>query len=91
MTKSDLIAELSLRADLPRPQAEKALSVVLKTIASSLDDVGDSVTISGFGTFEVKQRASRKGRHPVTGSTIHIPAKPAIIFRASPKLRKRWG
>jgi DNA-binding protein HU-beta len=89
MNKSDLIAALSVRADLPKPKAEKALSVLMEAIGSSLDKVGSSVSISGFGSFQVKQRAARKGRNPVSGEIIEIPPRPAITFKPSQKLTQK--
>jgi nucleoid DNA-binding protein len=88
MNKTDLVAALSLRADLSKAKAEQALTVLLEAISSSLNDVGSTVTIAGFGSFQVKQRAARKGRNPVNGEIIEIPSRPAVTFRPSQKLNK---
>lgn len=88
MKKSDLVTAMSQRADLTRPQAEKAFNVFRDSITSALTSVGSSVSVTGFGSFVVKQRAPRKGRNPLTGEMFDIPSKPAVIFRPSEKLKK---
>lgn len=87
MNKSDLVATIAHRAGLSTAQAEKAFSVLTDTIRSNLQSVGASVSISGFGKFMVKERAPRKGRNPHTNEPICIPARPAIVFKPSEKLK----
>ena len=64
-----------------KKEAEQAIEIVTDTI-KSLTSAGDSVTIRGFGRFEVKKRAGRTGRHPGTGEEITIPAKQQLAFSA---------
>jgi len=69
-----------------KKEAQMAVEAVLDSIRKSLKKK-EPVTISGFGTFKVKQTKARQGRNPKTGETIQIPAKKKIAFRASKELK----
>lgn len=75
MNKTELIERMALRADISKASATRALDAALESIAASLC-AGQSVSLVGFGTFEVSERAGRMGRNPRTGTAIRIvPAK----------------
>ena len=86
MTKADLVAVLARASGGSRTSAEHAMDAFLRVIRQSLRD-GDRVTLSGFGTFVVSQRASRVGRDPRTGAEIKIPAARVPRFRPSRSLK----
>ena len=73
---------------LGRAAAAEAVDGVLETIAGRLAE-GESVTLPGFGTFEVRQRGARTGRNPQTGEAIEIAASRAAAFKAGKALRDR--
>ena len=81
MNKSELIDSVASSADLSRADATRAVDAVLDTVTESLRK-GDSVTLVGFGTFEVRERAARSGRNPQTGETIQIKASKSPAFKA---------
>jgi integration host factor subunit alpha len=63
---------------------------IFETISEALEK-GEDVKISGFGNFKVRQKHARKGRNPKTGEQIEISGRRVVKFRASNKLRKKWG
>jgi len=81
VNKSELIDAIAASADLPKAAAGRALDAVLETIESTLKN-GDPVTLVGFGTFSVKDRAARTGRNPQTGAPIQIAAAKIPGFKA---------
>jgi DNA-binding protein HU-beta len=86
MNKSELIDAIAASADLPKATATRALDATLSAISTALDK-GDSVSLIGFGTFAVKERAARDGRNPKTGETIKIAAAKVPGFKAGKSLR----
>ncbi len=86
VNKAQLIDAVAVAADLPKTVASKALDAVLDSISSSLAK-GDMVSLMGFGTFSVKQRAARIGRNPKTGAEIHIKAATVPNFKAGKALK----
>jgi len=81
MTKAELIEKMATDAELTRAAAGKALDSMIDQIGSALK-AGERVTIVGFGTFSVSDRAERKGRNPQTGEEITIKASRAPKFSA---------
>lgn len=73
MNKNDLISQIAKEAGVTKDVATKTLNATLAAITSCLAR-NDSVTLVGFGTFQVKERSAREGRNPKTGATIKIPA-----------------
>ena len=69
MTKTELAANVAERAGLTKKDADKVLNAVFESIKSALVE-GDKVQIIGFGTFEIRERAARKGRNPQNGAEI---------------------
>ena len=86
MNKAELIDAVASSADLSKASATEAVDAVVDTITESLRK-GDSVTLVGFGTFEVRDRAARTGRNPQTGEEIQIKASKAPAFKAGKALK----
>jgi DNA-binding protein HU-beta len=86
VTKADLVGVLARASGGSKSSAEQAMDAFLEAIRRSLRR-GDRVTLSGFGTFVVSQRAARAGRDPRTGAEIRIPAARVPRFRPSRSLR----
>jgi DNA-binding protein HU-beta len=87
MNKTELIAAISLSADLSKVSAGRALDAAVDTITHALK-AGDSVTLIGFGTFKVSHRAARIGRNPQTGAELKIAARKAPAFTAGKALKE---
>lgn len=86
MNKAELIATVAEAAGLTKKDAEKAVAAVIDTITASLKK-GDKVQFVGFGSFEVRERAARKGRNPQTKKEIMIPAAKIPVFKAGKALK----
>ena len=86
MNKTELIDAVAEATDSSKAAASKAVDAVLDTITNSLKG-GDQVTLVGFGTFLVRDRAARTGRNPQTGETINIAASKAPAFKAGKALK----
>ena len=86
MNKTELIESIAQAADISKAAAERALDGTVAAITSSLQK-GDMVTLVGFGTFYVGERAARSGRNPRTGDTIQIKASKVPKFRAGKALK----
>ena len=86
MNKTDLIDSIAASADLPKSAAARAVESVLSAVTAALKE-GQSVTLPGFGTFEVRHRAERKGRNPKTGEEITIAASKVPSFKAGKALK----
>ena len=86
MNKSDLIEAMADAADISKSAAGRALDGLTDAVAVALKG-GDTVSVIGFGTFSVKQRAARTGRNPQTGETIEIPASKTPSFKAGKALK----
>jgi DNA-binding protein HU-beta len=80
MNKTDLINLVSEKAELSKKDASKAVDAVFDSIVEALAS-GDKVQLIGFGNFEVRERAARKGRNPQTGEEMDIPASKAPAFK----------
>ncbi len=85
MNKGDLIAKIADDAGLSKAQAGEALNSVLDSVTATLKK-GGKVTLVGFGTFSVSERAARTGRNPQTGAEIKIAAKKVVKFKAGKEL-----
>ncbi len=86
MNKSELIDAIAAASQLTKADAGRALDGFLKTVEVALKN-GESVVLVGFGTFEVKERAERKGRNPQTGEEITIKAARIPAFKAGKSLK----
>ena len=89
MTKSELIESISRKQKhLPAKDVELAVKHLLDLMSDSLAS-GQRIEIRGFGSFKVKQRRSREGRNPKTGTQVSIAAKKVPVFKAGKELRER--
>lgn len=86
MNKSELINSMAEKSGLSKKDAENALAALVHSVQQALSE-GDKVQIIGFGSFEVRERAERKGRNPQTKEEITIPASKAPIFKAGKALK----
>ena len=86
MNKAELIDAVAEGADISKAAATRAVDTVLDSITGALTK-GDQVTLVGFGTFSVKDRAARTGRNPRTGEPIDIPASKVPGFKAGKALK----
>lgn len=86
MNKSELIEAVAQSADLSKAAATRAVDAVVDSVTRALKE-GDQVTLVGFGTFTVRERAARSGRNPRTGQTITIPASKVPGFKAGKALK----
>ena len=86
MTKTDLIAKVADMAGMTKVDANKAVDAVVGAVQASLAR-GEKVTWTGFGTFEVRNRAARMGRNPQTGAPLHIAASKIPAFKSGKSLK----
>ena len=86
MNKTELVASVAEKTGLTKKDAEKAVNALFDSVQDALT-AGDKVQMIGFGTFEVKERAARKGRNPRTGQDIEIPASKNPVLKAGKALK----
>jgi DNA-binding protein HU-beta len=86
MNKSELVTKLAGQAEVSKKDAAKVLEAFKDVVAEALAH-GDKVSLIGFGTFEVRERAARKGRNPQTNEVINIPASKVPAFKAGKGLK----
>jgi DNA-binding protein HU-beta len=86
MNKSELIDAIAETAEMTKADAGRALDAVVSVVTKALKK-GDSVTLVGFGTFEVRKRGARTGRNPRTGEEIKIKASRNPAFKAGKALK----
>ncbi len=84
--KSDVIDGVASKTGLTKKDASAAVEAFLDVVQETLVD-GDRVQLIGFGSFEVRDRAARKGRNPQTGEELHIPATKVPAFKAGKGLK----
>ena len=86
MNKGDLVNAIATKTGATKKAAEESLNAMLDSIKEALVN-GDKVQLVGFGSFETKSRAARKGKNPQTGAEIKIPACKAPAFKAGKALK----
>lgn len=86
MNKTELVDAVAQGADISKAAATRAVDTMVDAITAALKG-GDQVTLVGFGTFSVRERAARSGRNPRTGDTINIPASKVPGFKAGKALK----
>ena len=86
MNKSDLVNAIADSAGLTKADAGRAVDAFVDSVTGALQ-AGDSVSLIGFGTFTVRDRAARMGRNPRTGEAIHIKASKNPAFKAGKALK----
>ena len=87
MNKQDLIAEISNRSGLMKKDSEDAIVTFIDVVKESLVK-GEKISLSGFGTFDVAERAARTGRNPKTNETIQIAASKSPKFKPAKALKE---
>ena len=87
MNKAELIAAIAAKTGETKKGAEAAVNAFISTVTDALAK-GDKVQLVGFGSFEVRKRAARKGRNPKTEEEIRIPASKAPVFKAGKALKE---
>ena len=86
MNRKELIDELATKTGCSKAEAERDLGAMLDIISDTLK-TGDSLSLVGFGTFEVRSRAARTGRNPKTGEELKIQAAKVPAFKAGATLK----
>ena len=86
MTKADIVKQLHSTTGLSKKDSAEMMESVFAIMKESLE-AGESIKVSGFGNFEVKQKEARRGRNPQTGEAITIEARKVLTFKPSTKLR----
>ena len=90
MNKLELIAVVAERSGISKKDAERVLNAAIDTISATVAK-GERVQLSGFGTFETKERSPRMGRNPHTKESIEIPATRVPTFKPSKNLKDMVG
>lgn len=85
MNKNDLIESIAHSAQISKIAAERGLNGLLSTLSAAMQE-GKRVTLVGFGSFSVVDRAPRTGRNPKTGETVPIPSRRVVKFRPGKEL-----
>lgn len=86
MNKTELIAAVAEAAGMSKKDTEQVLNTFFDTVQNTLKQ-DDKVQIPGFGSFEVRERAARQGRNPLTGETIEIAAAKVPAFKPGKALK----
>ena len=87
MNKAELVAAIAAKTGETKKAAEETVNAFVSVVTGALKK-GDKVQLVGFGSFEVRKRAARKGRNPQTKEEIKIPASKAPVFRAGKQLKE---
>ena len=87
MNKAELVAAVAAKTGETKKAAESTVNAFVEVITEELAK-GEKIQLVGFGSFEVRKRAARKGRNPQTKEEIKIPASKAPVFRAGKQLKE---
>ncbi|MCQ2429706.1 MAG: HU family DNA-binding protein [Clostridia bacterium] len=87
MNKSQLIKAVAEKSELSQKQVSETWKLFEQTIVDTLNE-GEKVQLSGFGTFEVRARAQRKGRNPKTGEVVSVPACKYLAFVSAKSIKE---
>ena len=85
MNKNDLVKSIASAAKISKVAAERGLNGMLSTMTEAMEE-GERVTLVGFGSFSIVERAPRLGRNPKTGEAVPIPPRKAVKFRPGKEL-----
>ena len=88
MNKNDLVETIACTAQISKAEAERGLNGMLSMMSSAME-TGERVTLVGFGSFTVVERAPRTGRNPKTGETVPIPPRKAVKFKPGKHLSQK--
>ena len=86
MTKADLITKIAEKSELSKKDSEKALNAVIAAVTDALIE-GDKVQLTGFGTFEVRDKKEKEAINPRTKEKIIVPARKSPAFKAGKALK----
>ncbi len=86
MNKAELVAAIAAKTECTKKVAESVVNAFTQVVTETLKK-GEKVQLVGFGSFEVRKRAARKGRNPQTKQEIKIPASKAPVFKAGKALK----
>jgi integration host factor subunit beta len=86
MTKAELIEEVSRVVEMTRKESEVIVEAIFDSVVRALRN-GDKIEVRGFGSFRTRQRQSRVGRNPKTGTRVEVPAKKIPYFKPSKELK----
>jgi integration host factor subunit alpha len=86
MTKADLVDRIFEKIGLSKKEAQEIIEILFDTMKQTFVE-GESIKISGFGTFNVRQKMARRGRNPKTGDDLEINPRKVISFRASNQIK----
>ena len=87
MNKADLVSKVAGKTGLTKKAAQDAMEALMEAVMMSVSK-GDSVTLTGFGTFKASKRAARNGRNPQSGQVIKIPARAVPVFRPGKEFKE---
>ncbi|MFH1573686.1 MAG: integration host factor subunit beta [Acidobacteriota bacterium] len=86
MTKAELVEEVARQSELTKTDAEIIVQTVLDSITDSLQR-GEKIELRGFGSFRIRNRSSRLGRNPKTGTGVLVPAKKVPYFKPGKEIK----
>ena len=87
MNKTELVAHVADKAGTTQVLAEAVINAFTEVVTETLANRGEKVVVTGFGTFEVRNRVARKGKNPRTGEEIVVPAQKTPAFKAGKLLK----
>ncbi len=87
MTKADLVEKICLKTGFTKKESAEIVESVFDFVKSTLES-GENIKIAGFGNFEIKEKATRRGRNPQTGQALDISARRVLMFKPSSVLKK---
>ena len=87
MNKSELVSVIAEKMGVSKKEAEIATNAFISTVSTALTE-GRKIQLVGFGTFEVRERAARKGRNPQTGKEMLLPGRNVPVFKACKSLKE---
>ncbi|MDI6890700.1 MAG: integration host factor subunit alpha [Thermodesulfovibrionales bacterium] len=90
MTKADLVDAIFEKIGLSKKEAQEIIEILFVTMKQTFVE-GESVKISGFGTFNVRKKTARRGRNPKTGEDLEITPRKVITFKVSNQLKSVIG
>jgi integration host factor subunit alpha len=88
MTRADIVDRIYEKVGLSKKEAQEIIEIIIDTITETLKE-GETVKITGFGTFTVRKKAPRRGRNPKTGEEVEISARRVVSFRPSNILKEK--
>ncbi len=86
MTKADLITKIAEKSELSKKDSERALNAVIASVTEALT-AGEKVQLTGFGTFEVRDKKEKEAINPKTKEKIKVPARKSPAFKAGKALK----